>query len=253
MMENMLNAVIVDDEDSGVESLRLLLNKYCTNVNVVAVANSVSEAEEKIPPLSPDIVFLDIAMPFANGFELLKRIKNKNFSVIFTTAYNEYALKAIKHSALDYLLKPIDPEELVLAIKKCEEHKSSKAPSLEKIENLVNALAQSSQKVQKLPVPTLDEIMYVDIDTVIRLEADSNYTNIFLSDKQKLTSSKTLKEFESLLSGQKFFRIHKTHIVNLDFIKKYIKGDGGYVVMADGKTLEVSRLKKTELLLQMSL
>jgi two-component system LytT family response regulator len=249
----MLTAFIVDDEDSGVESLRLLLNKYCQQVKVLDVANSVSEAEEKLAKISPDIVFLDIAMPFANGFELLKRVKNKSFSVIFTTAYNEYALKAIKHNALDYLLKPVDPEELVVAVKKCEEQKShTGGPSMEKIENLMQALTQT-QKVQKLPVPTLEEIMYVDIDNVVRMEADSNYTNIFLADKQKITSSKTLKEFETMLMGQRFFRVHKTHIVNLNYVKKYIKGEGGYVVMADGKSLEVSRLKKSELLSLLSL
>jgi len=118
---------------------------------------------------------------------------------------------------------------------------------MKKLENLMNALAQS-QKAQKLPVPTLEEIMYVDIDNIMRMEADSNYTHIYLADKQKLTSSKTLKDYEQMLMGQKFFRVHKTHIINLGYVKKYIKGEGGYVVMADGKSVEVSRQKKAELL-----
>lgn len=243
----MLKALLVDDEEAGVESLQLLLKKYCPEVEVIATANSVSEAEEKLKTATPDVIFLDIAMPFANGFELLKRVKNKNFSVIFTTAYNEYALKAIKHNALDYLLKPIDSDELIEAVKKCEEKKNTGSPDMKKLENLMNALAQS-QKAQKLPIPTLEEIMYVDIDTIMRMEADSNYTHIYLTDKQKLTSSKTLKDYEQMLMGQKFFRVHKTHIINLGYVKKYIKGEGGYVVMADGKSVEVSRQKKSELL-----
>lgn len=243
----MLKAIIVDDEEAGVESLELLLKRYCKQVQVIAKANSVKEAEEMINAAPPDIIFLDIAMPFANGFELLKKIKHKNFSVVFTTAYNEYALKAIKHNALDYLLKPIDSDELVEAVKKCEEKKNSGSPDMQKIENLVAALTQSN-KAQKLPVPTLEEIMYIDIDDILRMEADSNYTHIFLTDKQKLTSSKTLKEYEQMLAGQKFFRVHKTHIINLGYVRKYIKGEGGYVVMADGASVEVSRQKKAELL-----
>lgn len=243
----MLKALIVDDEEAGVESLKLLLKKYCPSVTVAATANSVNEAEEKASSVSPDVIFLDIAMPFANGFELLKRLKNKNFSVVFTTAYNEYALKAIKHNALDYLLKPIDSDELIEAVKKCEEKQAGGPPDMKKIENLMSALAQS-QKAQKLPVPTLDEIQYIDIDNIMRMEADSNYTHIYLADKQKLTSSKTLKDYEQMLTGQKFFRVHKTHIINLGYVRKYIKGEGGYVVMADGASVEVSRQKKAELL-----
>jgi len=243
----MLKAIIVDDEEAGVESLQLLLKKYCPGVQVSATANSVSEAEEKINANPPDIIFLDIAMPFANGFELLKRIKSKNFSVVFTTAYNEYALKAIKHNALDYLLKPIDSDELIAAVKKCEEKQDSGSPDMKKIESLMATLAHS-QKAQKLPIPTLEEIMYVDVDNILRMEADSNYTHIYLSDKQKLTSSKTLKDYEQMLIGQKFFRVHKTHIINLGYVRKYIKGEGGYVVMADGASVEVSRQKKAELL-----
>jgi two-component system LytT family response regulator len=243
----MLKAVIVDDEEAGVESLKLLLKKYCPSVEVVAAANSVSDAQDKLSATTPDVIFLDIAMPFANGFELLKRVKNKNFSVVFTTAYNEYALKAIKHNALDYLLKPIDSDELIEAVKKCEEKKNSGTPDIKKIENLMSALAQS-QKAQKLPVPTLDEIQYIDIDKIMRMEADSNYTHIYLADKQKLTSSKTMKDYEQMLAGHKFFRVHKTHIINLSYVRKYIKGEGGYVVMADGASVEVSRQKKAELL-----
>jgi two-component system LytT family response regulator len=243
----MLKAIIVDDEEAGVEALKLLLKKKCPNVEVIATANSVSEAEEKLAGTLPDVIFLDIAMPFANGFELLKRIKNRNFSVVFTTAYNEYAVKAIKHNALDYLLKPIDADELMEAVKKCEEKKQSGSGDMQRIEQLISTLAQT-QRVAKIPVPTLEEIVYIEVDGIMRMEADSNYTHIYTSDKQKLTSSKTLKEYEQMLSQQKFFRVHKTHLINLDFVEKYLKGEGGYVVMADGSSVEVSRQKKAELL-----
>jgi len=243
----MLKAIIVDDEEAGVESLKLLLEKKCPGVQVTATARSVNEAEEKIKANPPDVIFLDIAMPFANGFELLKRLKNKNFSVIFTTAYNEYALKAIKHNALDYLLKPVDGDELAESVKKCEEKKNNGSPDIQKIESLMASLAKA-QKAQKLPVPTQEEIMYIEVNDIMRMEADSNYTHIYMTGKQKLISSKTLKEYEQMLLGQNFFRVHKTHIINLGYVRKYIKGEGGYVVMADGTSVEVSRQKKVELL-----
>lgn len=246
----MLNAIVIDDEVSSAGALNLLVKKYCPGVNVLAVAHSADEAEEKIKELSPDLIFLDVDMPHADGFQLLSRFKEITFDVIFTTAHNEYALKAIKHNALDYLLKPIDMDELVAAVKKCEEKQVQGKHDFLKVENLVAALA--AQKVQKLPIPTPEEILYIDMDTIIRCEADSNYTIIHLKGGKKITSSKTLKEYENMLSGQPFFRVHKAHCINLAEISKYIKGDGGYVVMTDGATLEVSRQKKAELLMLMS-
>jgi two-component system LytT family response regulator len=246
----MINAIIVDDEASGAGALNLLIGKYCPNVKVIGIAHSANEAEKKINSLSPNLVFLDVEMPHADGFQLLKRFNELNFDIIFTTAYNEYALKAIKHNALDYLLKPIDIDELKAAVKKCEDKQSKGETDFSKVQNLLSALSQ--QKVQKLPIPTPEEIVYVDIDDIVRCEADSNYTAIYMKDKRKITSSKTLKEYEQLLSEQPFFRIHKTHLINLACVARYIKGDGGYVVMNDGVSLEVSRQKKAELLALMS-
>jgi len=248
----MLNAVIVDDEASGAGSLNILLGKYCPNVKVVGIASSADQAEKMINSLSPNLVFLDVEMPHADGFQLLSRFKKISFDVIFTTAYNEYALKAIKHSALDYLLKPLDKDELIAAVKKCEEKHSAGQSDFMKVENLLASLAQN-QKVQKLPVPTIEEILYIDIDNIVRFEADSNYTMIYLKVGKKITSSKTLKDYEMMLSGQPFFRVHKTHFICLSEITKYIKGDGGYVVMTDGATIEVSRQKKAELLALMAI
>ncbi|HXD93298.1 MAG TPA: LytTR family DNA-binding domain-containing protein [Bacteroidia bacterium] len=250
----MLTAIIVDDEVPGIESLQILLKKYCPSVKVTDVANSIDEAEVKIASLNPDIVFLDIEMPGGNGFEVLKRLKNISFNIIFTTAHDRYAIKAIKHSALDYLLKPIDPDELIGAIKKCEETKKKGTHTYqpEKIEALFDAFNQT-KKIQKLPVKTMDGVIFVNLKEVVRLEAHSNYTSIFLITGKKIVASKTLKEFEDLLIGVNFFRIHNTHLINLAYVDKYIKGEGGSLIMSDSSEVEVSRTKKIELLSLLSL
>lgn len=246
-----MKAIIIDDEASGAGALGILLGKYCPQVKVLATAGSADQAEKLIHAHTPDLIFLDVEMPHADGFQLLSRFKKIDFDVIFTTAYNEYAIKAIKHNALDYLLKPIDKDELIAAVKKYEEKKASGQMDYIKVENLLASLTQN-QKLQKLPVPTLEEILYIDIDTIVRFEADSNYTMIYLKSGKRITSSKTLKEYELMLVGQPFFRVHKTHFINLTGITKYIKGDGGFVVMTDGATIEVSRQKKAELLALMA-
>jgi len=250
----MLTAIIVDDEVPGIESLQILLKKYCPSVKVTDVANSIDEAEVKIASLNPDIVFLDIEMPGGNGFEVLKRLKNISFNIIFTTAHDRYAIKAIKHSALDYLLKPIDPDELIEAIEKCEEKKKKGIHTYqpEKIEAILDAFNQT-KKIQKLPVKTLDGVVFVNLNDIVRLSAHSNYTSIFLVTGKKIVASKTLKEFEDLLVGMNFFRVHNTHIVNLTYIDKYKKGEGGSVIMTDSSEVEVSRAKKIELLSLLSL
>jgi two-component system, LytTR family, response regulator len=243
----MLNTIIVDDEVSGVEALEMLLERYCPAVKVMETAHSIDEAEKKISELLPDLVFLDIEMPFGSGFDLLGRLKNIRFEVIFTTAYSKYAIKAFKHSAIDYLLKPIDPEELIASVKRCEEKKSRETPDLKKIENLFRTLSQTG-KINKMPVHTQEGIIYLEAEKVLRLEADRNYTTVYLTDGRKFISSRTLKEYEDILTLSEFFRIHKSNIVNLNYVKQYNKGEGGEVLMTDGSLLEVSRYKKAELL-----
>ena len=249
----MLTAIIVDDETPGIESLQILLKKHCPSVKIIGVANSIDEAEEKITSSNPDIVFLDIEMPDGTGFEILKRLKNINFNVIFTTAHDRYAIKAIKHDALDYLLKPIDSDELIEAIKKCEENKR-KGTTYQpiQIEALFDTFNQT-KKIQKLPVKTLDGVVFINLNDIVRLAAHSNYTSIFLITGKKIVASKTLKEFEDLLADTNFFRIHNTHLINLAYVDKYIKGEGGSVIMSDSSEVEVSRAKKTELLSLLSL
>lgn len=250
----MLNAIIVDDEVAGAKGLVRLLNRYCPGVHIFATAHSIDEAEQKILSLKPDVVFLDIEMPFGSGFDLLNRISQRDtirFEVIFTTAYSQYAIKAFKHNAIDYLLKPIDPEELVDAVKKCEEKKERGNVDLKKIENLFSSLSQTN-KIQKLPVHTQEGIIYLDTEKVVRLEADGNYTKIHLVGGQKFTSSRTLKEYEEMMPQKEFFRIHKTNLVNLSHVKQYIKGEGGEVLMSDDSLLEVSRYKKADFLALLS-
>jgi two-component system LytT family response regulator len=252
----MLNALIVDDEVLGAKTLESLLKMHCSNVNLLGIVHSADDAEKSINGISPDVIFLDIEMPFANGFDLLQRFIRKDpigktlpFDVIFTTAYNEYAVKAIKHNALDYLLKPIVPDELVAAVKKCEEKKKGEPMGFKNLEKIISTL---SQKVHKLPVPSPEGIVYLDPDNIVYLQGDINYTHIHLIQGNKITSSKTLKDFETLLSSKQFFRIHKASIINLSYVSKYIKGEGGQVLMSEGSSLEVSRHKKVELLALLS-
>lgn len=243
----MLTALIVDDEDAGAKALKKDLAMYCPDIRVMDIANSADEAEKKIKLLSPAIVFLDVEMPHASGFDLLARFNEIKFEVIFVTAYNEYALKAIKYNALDYLLKPVDADELMAAVKKCENKLAKGHNEQLTKETMLMAIAQL-QRTPKLPVATQEGILYLDLDNIIRFEGNANYTDIHISGGKKIMSSKTLKDFEGLVEGQRFFRIHKAHLVNLKYATKYIKGEGGYLTMTDGSTLEVSRQKKQELL-----
>lgn len=241
----MLKALIVDDEVAGAALLKKLLDRYCENVNVIGIAYSVKSAADKIKAMTPDVVFLDIEMPFGSGFDLLKEIKDINIRVIFTTAHSRYALKAFRYNAIDYLLKPIDPDELMEAVKKCEERKKPESQDFKRIENLLNTMSQDN-KIIKVPLHTQDGIVFYDSAQVIRIEADGNYTIIYIEGGHKVTSSRALKDYEEMLPGKEFFRIHKAHLININHINRYIKGEGGEVIMSDGSCLEVSRYKKGE-------
>lgn len=242
----MLKTIIIDDEPAGIEALEALLARNCPNVEVLATANTVKKAEQLLLNMSPDLVFLDIEMPYATGFELLSRFKNINFEVIFTTAFSQYAVKAFKHNAIDYLLKPIDPDELVTAVVKCLDKKNK---NLIGQSNVVEKLsATGTGKSTRLAIPMHDEIIYLDSEDIVHLEGDSNYTHIYLVDGKKITASTTIKYYEELLKGMQFFRIHKAHIINLKYVKKYTKGIGGYITMIDNSTLEVSKHRKNQLM-----
>lgn len=208
---------------------------------------NVSDGIKAIKSLQPDLVFLDVQIHDETGFDLLGRIKEKNFEVIFTTAFDRFAVQAFKFSALDYLLKPVDPEDLSAAIKKIKPSDNHSGFS-EQINNLLFNIQSANRQIQRICVPVLNGMVFLNVNEIIRLKSDSNYTQFFLKDGQKIMVSRTLKEFDDLLSGNNFFRVHQSHLINLACIKQYTKGKGGYVTMTDGAEIEVSVRKKEEFL-----
>ncbi len=246
----MIKALIIDDEVNGAESLQLLINMVSSEVKVMDLCHSGKTGIEKIRSLKPDVVFLDVDMPGMSGFEMLGKIDSINFDIVFTTAYDEYAIKAFKVNATDYLLKPIDADELLNAIEKVKARcmkKQSESPLI-KMEELLQALKPEKTANDRLPINTADGIIFMPYDEVQYLIASSNYTDIFLVNGKKYTAAKTLKDYEDSLPESVFYRIHNAHIVNIKHVDKYVRGDGGYVLMKDGKNLEVSRRKKIEFL-----
>jgi two-component system LytT family response regulator len=248
-MKKTIRAAIIDDEIKSAKTLRALLESYCPEVEIVYMAHHPEQAIEILnTEQQPDVVFLDIEMPEMNGFQLLERLGKVTFDVIFTTAYDQFALQAFKTNAISYLLKPVDAEELTAAVQKVKNHiKSDTLTRLSYVEEMLTELKKGNQS-SRLAVHTSEGVIFLDTEKIIRMEADSNYTHIYVAGNRKITSAKTLKEYEDLLSTKPFFRIHHAHLVNLRHVEKYIKGEGGYVVTSDQTTLEVSRRRKSELL-----
>ncbi len=242
----MISAIIIDDEQKGRLALRQKLADYCPRVEVVAEACDGAEGIELIEKHKPQILFLDIEMPRMDGFEMLRRIDSRNFQIVFTTAYDQYAIQAIKYAAFDYLLKPVDIDELKSAVDRIIQQSSNNFTQ-KKLETLEHNL-HSLQLPKKLAIPTLEGFLFFDTSHIIHLEAQSNYTSIYFTDHPKLIASRTLKDFEDLLPPDIFFRPHHSHIINLNFIKRYLKGDGGQIEMQNGNFVTVSRRKKDEFL-----
>jgi len=238
----MLKSVIVDDEQKSRESLKILIEDFCEGVEVKALCQNVAEAIEAIEQFKPAVVFLDIQLQRETGFDLLTKIKTVDFDVIFTTAYSEYAIKAFKFAAIDYLLKPIDIQELKSAIEKVA--KKSGSNISDRLEQLLGNLRSKSTDTYKLALPTADGLVFVKVNDILYCEASSNYTEIFLANDKKYLVSRTLKEYEDMLADQNFFRIHHSYLINLNSIKKYVRGEGGYVIMNNDKSLDVSKRKK---------
>ena len=228
----MIKAILIDDEINGVESLQTLIQENCSDVQVLETVTNPVLGIELIRKLKPDVLFLDIEMPEMSGFELLNKVKDVPLHVIFTTAYDQYAVRAFKHNAVDYLLKPI-----IIG---------SSGSDYSSIESLLAKI--QGTPAQKLAVRSMNEIVYVDMDQISYLEADSNYTNIYLITGEKLNSTKTLKEYEVMLDPKVFFRVFKANVINLKHVKKFIKEDGGYIIMSDGTNINVSRDKRQLLL-----
>jgi two-component system LytT family response regulator len=240
----MLTAIIIDDEPKGRLALRQKLKDYCPDVTVTGEAGDGEEGLRLIEQLQPGIVFLDIEMPRMSGFDMLLRVHQQNFHLIFSTAYDHYAIKAIRFAAFDYLLKPVDIEELRTVIQRIRASEQNDNTAM-RIEVLAHNLKHT---LNKIAIPTMDGLLFFNIGDIIHIEAQSNYTVFSFVNRQKLTVSKTLKEFEDLLPADLFFRPHHSHIINLQYIKRYIKGDGGQIELQNGEYVDVSRRKKEEFL-----
>ena len=242
----MIKALVVDDEPYSCEALVELLAKHCPEVRVEKICHSGAEALIAIKGHSPQLLFLDIEMPRMNGFELLEKAGEVNFELIFTTSYDQYAIKAIRMSALDYLLKPIDREELEKAVQKVKLRLAR--PQAQQIEMLLQKLSNPSAPMMKIALPTMEGLQLVPIDSIIYCTSDSNYTTFILKGREKIIVSKTLKQVEEMLSECSFQRVHHSHLVNLNEISKYIRGEGGFLAMSDGSHVDVSRSRKESLM-----
>jgi two-component system LytT family response regulator len=239
----MINAVIIEDEKKSMEVLLALVKANCPEINIVGTANSVASGVELVKKESPNLIFLDIEMADGSGFDLLERVGNSNYDVIFTTASDAHALKAIKFSAIDYLLKPIDGDELKVACDKLKE-KTPNDASLENLRFLLSNFKKPSEQYSKITLPTGNAYEIVNVKDIIRCEADGSYTTFFLESKKKLLVSASLKHYEDLLPADDFIRVHHHHLINMNHVVRYLKTDGGYAVMSDGTQIEISRRKK---------
>ncbi len=235
----MIKSVIIDDEKTSREALKSLLEIYCPDIEIVKMAEGCHSGLQAIEKYHPQLLFLDVQMPDGSGFKLLEHFKNPGFEVIFTTAYDQYAIQAIKFSALDYLLKPISPDDLVEAISRFK----NQAGNGEKIETLLNNI-KSSPNRQSIVVNSSDGMHILKVNDIVRCQADDYYTLYYLANNKLLMISKTLKETEELLKDFDFMRIHKSHLVNKNYIKSFLREGGGTIEMVDGAKLPVSRRKK---------
>lgn len=245
----MITAILIDDEKNALEVLEWQLKNFCTDVQVLAMCTSADEAVTAIIQLQPQLIFLDIEMPVKSGFEVLHAFQQPRFDVIFTTAYNQFAIKAFKYAAFDYLLKPIDAADLKAAIERFKNRKTT--ITTQQLEVLMNHMGKVPPP-EKIALNTADGMMFIKPDQIIRCESQSNYTKIYLTTQQKVTIAKTLKDVEETLQEYHFYRIHNSHLINLQHIEKFVKADGGYVLMTDGEHITVARNRKDGFIEQFS-
>jgi two-component system, LytTR family, response regulator len=241
----MYKAIIIDDVEQARNTLKKDLGTYCPEVNVIGEAGGVVEGAKLIRKLQPDVIFLDIQMQDGTGFDLLELLDEIHFKIIFTTASDAHAIKAFRFSAVDYLLKPIDPDELKASVEKLGQLQPS---GKENVKLLLNNIREKGKKHNRLALHTQDKIHIVNISDIIRCEANVNYTEFFFTGGKKLLVTRTLKDFDELLADSGFFRVHQSHLVNTHFIKEFVKGDGGYLIMNDGSSVPVSSRKRAEVI-----
>jgi two-component system LytT family response regulator len=238
-----MNALIVDDEVSNRENLQQLLQRYAPDVNVCALAEDVDQALKSIAQQRPELVFLDIQLQGQSGFDLLKQLDEINFEIIFVTAYDQYGIQAVKFAALDYLLKPIDIDELTIAISKARKAIQRKQKN-ERLNYLLEYLKDDNQVKARIALPMFGETRYVNINDIVRCEADNTYTRFLLTGGEQILVSKTLKEYADMLANYGFIRTHQSHLVNMAYIKSWLREDGGSLLLTDHTKIPVSKLNR---------
>lgn len=238
-----MNTILIDDEPGNNENLKNLLQAYCPQVNILAIASDITDASVQIKNHPPDLIFLDIQMGSDSGFDLLSILPERNFEVIFVTAFDHYGIQAIKFSALDYLLKPVDIDELKKAVEKAEKRTEEKRDNLQ-LDFLISHLKNPKDFNTKIALPQQQEIRYIPIKDIIRCEAENTYTFFFLQNGEKILISKPLKEYDGLLNPYGFIRTHQSHLINPLFVKSWLKEDGGALLLENGCKIPISRSKK---------
>ncbi|MFT3701094.1 MAG: LytTR family DNA-binding domain-containing protein [Agriterribacter sp.] len=241
----MIQCIIIDDERNALEMMEWLLKTYCPQVQILEMCNSAETGIEAIKKYRPDVVFLDIEMPKMNGFDMLEQFDRLFFDVVFCTAYDQFAIKAFHYSALNYLLKPVDPDDLKSTVRRIEEKKS--VPTKEQFALLLQNI-QHPQKTtpQRIALSTGDGLIFIPTNDIIYCEAESNYTTVVLAGGKKVVVSKVLKEIDEALNGPDFYRVHSSFLINLNHIKKFVRVDGGYIIMDNDATINISRSRRQE-------
>ena len=233
---DLLTAIIIDDEKHCIDYLTRTVHEYCPQITIVQSFNSIFDGIKFVQNNEVDLVFLDVEMPKGTGFDMLSILEERHFEVVFTTAHNKYIINAIRESASDYLLKPVDPEELTAAVKRVsKKRKENKAPKI-------------NSSFAKVSLPTQNGIIFSDPDSIVRCEADGAYTKVYIANDKMLLISKNIRALELVLSNYSFFRVHKSHVINLKHLKQYIKGSGGIAVMSDGSQVSISKRKREDFL-----
>jgi two-component system LytT family response regulator len=248
----MINAVIVDDEPNNLTILHNLIREFCPDVKVVGTAANAARAEVVIREMTPELVFLDIEMPYGSGFDVLEKLRPVNFEVVFVTAFSEYTLKAFRYSALDYLLKPISIEQLLEAVHKAQENIRLKSFD-RRLGSFFENFKRGAGDVPKIALTEKEGLIFVPITDIIRMEGSGGYTYVYIKNRARIVSTKNIKEYEDMLPEDKFCRVHKSHLVNIACITRYLRGRGGHLEMEDGSLIEVAVRRKDELVARLGL
>lgn len=243
----MHKAIIIDDEPKAQNSLRLIINEYCNDIEVIDTADGVKSGIELINKIEPEIVFLDIDMKDGTGFDLLEQLPERDFSLIFCTAHNDFAIKAFKYNAIDYVLKPLDIEEIIDAVNRAIENISLKQKDTA-VENLLSFYQNKGKKTERIILKTASDIYIVQIQDIYHCNSEGGYTTFHTIDDKKITVSKNLKEYEAILNSHNFIRVHQSHLINLNYVERLHKADGGYVVMKNNEKIPISTRKKEVLI-----